>query len=70
VLNKEQRLVVTNDHVVTGTDSVVVYSPVKEDDTPITDPNWYERPGKFLHGHSRRFGTLFFTMAQATEPRS
>jgi tetratricopeptide (TPR) repeat protein len=43
VLNKEQRLVVTNDHVVEGTDLMSAYFPVKKNDTPITEPEWYRK---------------------------
>lgn len=48
VLNKEKRLVVTNDHVVEGVDAVLVYFPVKKNDAPITDSTWYRQNGKAI----------------------
>jgi S1-C subfamily serine protease len=43
VLKKEKRLIVTNDHVVEGSDMLMVYFPVKKDDAPITVPEWYKK---------------------------
>ena len=42
VLDRDQRLVVTNAHVVPEIDEARVYFPIKKGDTVQTDPNWYK----------------------------